>query len=71
MVDKRLLQREHAALALDELDHHGTDVAGKRLVKCIAVICWSVGKALGEGEEVLVEHVLARFGEGGHRATVE
>ena len=58
-LDKFLIERQNAALALDHLHHDGT--AG---LVCLCgyisqVICLRVGKAFREREEVLVELLLS------------
>ncbi len=57
-LDKGLVHGQHAALALNQLQHDGAGVLAGLCLDRIQTVGVSVAEALGEGEEVLVEHVL-------------
>ena len=71
LLNKFPVERQHAALALDELHH---DRAG-RFIRLAAhrveIVCDCVVEALGEREKVVVEPILPGGLERGHRAPVE
>ncbi len=68
-----ILKRQHAALALDELEHYGGDalVALDKSAQRGAVVGLRVDKAGRQGLKELVILVLAGGGEGGYGAAVE
>ena len=65
------VHREHAALALDQLQQHGAHVLPGLGLHVGQIVGAGVAEALREGEEVLVEHVLAGGGKGGEGAAVK
>ena len=65
------VQRHHAALALNEFQHHGAGVAVHQLLQRFHIACRSIQEALVEGAEVVVEHLLTGGGQGGDGAAVE
>ena len=64
-MDEFLLHGINAALALDQLQHHGAHVVPAGLADGVDIIGVGIAEALGEGEEILVEHRLARGRQGG------
>ena len=64
------VQGQHAALALDQLHHDGAHIVPPGLPGR-PVVGLGVAEALGEGEEVVVEHLLAGGRQGGDGAAVE
>lgn len=62
--DEVPVHREHAALALDQLQQHGAHVLPGLGLHVGQIVGAGVAEALGQGEEVLVEHVLAGGGQG-------
>ena len=65
------VQGQHAALALDQLHHDGTHVVPRRGLQGGKVVGVGIPEPLGEGEEIVVEHVLAGGRQGGDGAAVE
>ena len=65
------VQRHHAALALNELHHHGAGVAVYQLPQRFNIARRDVLEALVEGAEVVVEHLLPGGGQGGKGAAME
>ena len=65
------VQRHHAALALNEFQHHGAGVAVHQLLQRFHIARRSIQEALVEGAEVVVEHLLTGGGQGGDGAAVE
>ena len=68
LLDKSLVQRQHTALALDQFQHNGAGVRPGLGLDRIQAVGISVAEALGEGEEVLVEHILTGGLKGGDGA---
>jgi len=71
-LQKRLVESDHAALALDGLEHHGADlVLGDQLPDALEIVGLGVDEARREGLEVLVVVLLPGRGQGRDRAAVE
>ena len=49
----------NSALALNNLEHNSAGFVGNSVFQRVKVVCFCVCKALGKGEEVVVENVLA------------
>ena len=72
--DKILLERYDTALALNELEHNGADLAlilRENSSEVFDIVCLCVHKARNEREEVVMEAVLSCGGEGSHRSAVK
>ena len=65
------VQRHHAALALDQLQHNGAGMAVHQLPEALDVTGGGIDKALVEGAKVVVEHLLTGGGQGGNGAAME
>jgi len=67
-----LIQRQHAAFALNQLHHDRADGAAHAggFYAC-NVVRLRVDKPVGKGEEILMKHILSRRGERCDRAPVE
>ena len=69
--DKGPVQGQHAALPLNELEHHGAHVVAGHRLHAVQVVGIGIAETLGEGEEIVVELVLTGGGEGGQGAAME
>ena len=69
-MDKTLVQRVDAALPLDQLQQDGAHVMSRHFAHPIHG-GGGVAEAVGEGEEIVVEHLLAGGGQGVQRPAVE
>ena len=65
------VQRHHAALALDQLQHNGAGMAVHQFPEALDVTGGGIDKALVEGAEVVGEHLLTGGGQGGNGAAME
>ena len=65
------VQRHHAALALDQLQHNGAGMAVHQFPEALDVTGGGIDKALVEGAKVVVEHLLTGGGQGGNGAAME
>ena len=66
-----LVQRAHAALALHHLHDDRAGGGGHGFEESLVIVGRGVGKALVEGAEVVVEHLLTGGSQGGQGAAVE
>ncbi|MPN04036.1 hypothetical protein SDC9_151272 [bioreactor metagenome] len=72
LLHKRLIERQHAAFALDELHQHRADGAAHTAgLYAGDVVRLRVDKPFRKREKEIVKHILPRRGEGGNRPPVE
>ena len=71
LVYEFLVERQHAALALDKLHHDRAGHLVRFMANGIKIVRGRVVKSLGKREKVVVETVLPGCLERGHRAPVE
>ena len=66
-----LIQRKDTALALNQLHHDGADIVPRLGLQVLKIVGCSIAEALGEGEEIIVEHILAGSLQGSDGPAVE
>jgi len=66
-----LFQRHDSALALNQFDQHGAGIFSNTGKQALKVVGPGVGKAFGEGPEMLMKHVLAGSRQGRHRSSMK
>ena len=65
------IQRYNATLTLYKLDHDCAHLLVTGLLECLERVCFGIDKAFGEGEEEVVENILAGCSQRRDSASVE